>query len=457
MKAKTLYTCLFLFSALSCIRGQSPDTSDKVSSHINERVQRELNQSIIVGIVTSAGDEYISAGTVSAENPTKPEKDTIYEIGSVTKVFTAATTADLIQQRQLTWKTTAAALLPQNARPPSFEGQPINLHHLATHSSGLPRLPLNLNSTDAKNPYKDYDEKSLYDGVHMAGLPYPPGSFYLYSNFGYGLLGHLLELRTGETYETIIKEHIAGPLKMANTTVTLTEDQQKRLAPGHHGKGAVPGWDMNAMAGAGALKSTAEDLMQFLKAQMGMIKNPKAAVFGATHAPILSTGAKDTMIGYAWQITSTEGTTVYWHNGQTGGYSSFIGFNPARRIGVVVLSNSNHSVDEIGFYALAPDIFPLGNFPPLPRISIATLERYVGKYEVAPGAKIDISREEDRLYATFTGSPTYRIFPLSDTRFGFAQGNTILNFDSKVKRGLVPRIKIEEKLRSYAARRIKEE
>lgn len=457
MKAKIFCISVFLFSALGLAHGQSTGIDTKVRSHINERVQRELNQSIIVGIIGSAGEEYISAGTISQENPSKPSKDTLYEIGSITKVFTAASTADLIKERQLTWKTTAAALLPQNARPPTFEGNPINLHHLATHSSGLARLPLNLNSADPQNPYKDYDDEALYKGVAMAGLPYPPGSFYLYSNFGYGLLGHLLELRTGKPYEEIVKEHVTVPLKMDDTVVTLSEEQETRLAPGHEGKAAVPGWDMNAMAGAGALKSTAEDMIQFLKAQMGMIKNPKAATFGVTHASILPTGAKNTMVGYAWQITSMDGTTVYWHNGRTGGYSSFIGFNPSRRIGVVVLSNSSQSIDEIGFYVLASAVFPLGDFPPLPRVPIATLERYVGKYEVAPGAEINITREEDRLYATITGSPTYRIFPISDTRFGFAASDTILNFDSNVKRGLVPSIKVEEKLRSYGARRIKEE
>ncbi|WOO39699.1 serine hydrolase [Rubellicoccus peritrichatus] len=457
MKAKIFCISVFLFSGMYCVHAQSPGVNDKVGAHITEKVNRELNQSIIVGIVTSAGDEYITAGTISEENPTAPTKDTIYEIGSITKVFTAASAADLIKQRQLTWKTTAGALLPQNAQPPNFEGQPINLHHLATHSSGLARLPLNLNPEDPQNPYKDYDEEALYKGVKLAGLPYPPGSFYLYSNFGYGLLGHLLELRTGDPYETIVKEHVTEPLGMANTAVTLTEEQQVLLAPGHQGKKEVPGWDLNAMSGAGALKSNAEDLIKFLKAQMGMIKNPKAAAMGSIHAPILPTGSKDTMVGYAWQITRSDGTTVYWHNGQTGGYASFIGFNPSRRIGVVVLSNTNQSVDEIGFYVLAPDVYPLGDFQPLPRVPISTLERYVGTYEIAPGAEIKVTREDNRLYATITGTPTYRIFPISETRFGFAEGNLILDFDSKAKRGKVQTIKVEEKLRSYGARRIKEE
>lgn len=452
---KILYFLFFLFCVSPAGFAQlASDVPTKVRQHVNERVDRELNRSIVVGIVTDSSEEYITAGTMSDEFPAKPDKDTLFEIGPVTKLFTAAATTNLVQRKQLSWKTPINALLPQEADPPKFEDRFINIHSLATHSAGLPRLPLNLNPADAKNPYADYGQEDMYAALGMAALPYPPSTIYLYSNFGYGLLGHLLEARLDKPYETIIAERITIPMKMTDTVVTLSDEQRVRLATGHNGTESTPNWDYKAMQGAGALKSTASDMLKFLKAQMGMYRNPLAATYGAMHAPILPTGAKDTMVGYGWQITSRDGTVVYWHNGATGGYASFVGFNPSRRVGVVVLTNTCQNVDEIGFYVLAPDVFPLGEFPPLAHVDEQTLQRYVGTYQMAPGVNIAITREGDRLYARITGSPKFRLYAISDTRFGFANESVILNFKTGKKSGPVPKIRIEGTTSSYDAKRV---
>ncbi len=431
-----------------------PQVESTLRLHLNERMDRELNQAIVIGVVTSMGEEYLTAGNLEAGDPTKPDKNTIFEIGGVTKVFTAATVSDLVQARQLTWKTTAAALLPQDAQPPIFDGEYINLHQLATHSSGLPPQPLDLKPADPANPLADYDEAALYRDLPMTGYGFRPGSNYVHSDLGYGLLGHLLELRMGQPYEEIVTERITGPLKLKDTVVTLSEEQQKRLAPPHEGLSPAKSTDWGVLQGAGALKSTAEDLLQYLKAQMGMIKTSKVKAFSVTHTPIVPTGDKDTLSGYGWQITNKEGTTVFWHNGLTGGYAAFIGFNPGRRIGVAVLTNTSLSVDEIGFYLLAPEVFPLGDFPPLMRLPEAVLARYPGTYNIAPGANIEVTRAGQRLYATLPGGATYRLYPITDTRFGLAKGDMTLNFQAPGKRGPAKALLVEEKLSSYAAKRV---
>lgn len=420
---------------------------------MDERVSRELNQSIVVGIVTQYGDEYLVAGSLSADDSRAPDKNTLFEIGDLTKLFTAAATSDLVQRRQLTWRTPAGALLPLEGRPPAYDGEAVNLHHLASHSSGLPRIPPNMGEVDPRNPWADYSEEQLYEATSQTYPAFPPGSHYLYSSLGYGLLGHILTLRTGKSYEEVIAESITTPLAMKDTVVVPTEHQSKRLAPGHEGLTEVPGWDMSTLPGAGALKSTAGDLAIFLKAQMGMVRTPKAQIFGVMHAPIISSGSRDTLSGYAWQVTTKEGSTVLWHTGHTGGYQAFVGFNPARRVGVVVLTNTNQKIDELGFYALAPDVFPLGQFPPLPRINEAALERCVGVYEVTPEVRITITRRADNLYARFSDGPLYRLYPITATRFGLAKGDYIFDFQGRNTQAPAPALKVEEKLQSYIARR----
>lgn len=453
---KTKILGLTLFVSATVLSALDPAVESTLRNHLNERLDRELNQSIVVGIVSNYGEEYITVGTLERDGQNKPDKDTLYDIGGVTKVFTAATTADLVQARQLTWKTTAAALLPQGAAPPVFDGQAINLHQLATHSSGLPPLPLGLKPDDPANPLAGYDAKALYENLPQTGYAFRPGTNYLHSELGYGLLGHLLELRTGETYEAVVQERITGPLGLEDTVVTLSEEQQTRLAPPHEGLSPAPLTDWGVLQGAGALKSSAANLATFLKAQMGLIKTPKATAFSATHTPILPTGAQDTMVGRAWQVTSKEGITLYWHNGLSGGYASFIGFNPGRRVGVVILTNTSLSVDEIGFYVLAPEVFPLGSFSPLPRLPVETLLRYTGTYAVSPEARITISREGQNLYCTFSGGARYRLYPISDKLFGFAKGGITLSFDAPGKRGQAKSLTVNEKLSSYAAKRVDE-
>jgi CubicO group peptidase (beta-lactamase class C family) len=266
---------------------------------------------------------------VSAEQPTAPDGDTLFEIGSITKAFTGTLLALEVADGKLALDDPIRKHLPSEVKVPAKE---ITLLQLATHRSGLPRLPDNLAPKDATNPYADYGVEDLYHGLETCKLRRDPGTGYEYSNLGMGLLGHVLERRSGRSYEQLVVDRICGPLKMTDTRITLSEDQKRRLAPGHlPTRKVVPNWDLPTLAGAGALRSTANDLLRFLEANL-------RGAYAAAHEP------RAPNIGLGWHLLPG----AVWHNGGTGGYRSFAAFDPKGNHAVVVLGNATSDTDALG-------------------------------------------------------------------------------------------------------------
>src|SRR5439155_6558030 len=211
------------------------------------------------------------------------------------------------------------------------------------------------------------------------------GSKYEYSNLGVGLLGHILTLRAGKDYETLVRTRICQPLKMDSTRIKLTPEMQARLAVGHNpALLIVPGWDLPTLAGAGALRSTVNDMLKFVSANLGLTKSPLLAAMQMAHQSRHDTGTPDLEIGLNWHILKKFNTVIVWHNGGTGGYHSFIGFDPKARKGVVVLSNSTNDIDDIGRHLLVSE-YPVVKFEaPKERKAIKLdpriLDAYVGEY-----------------------------------------------------------------------------
>jgi hypothetical protein len=197
---------------------------------------------------------------------------------------------------------------------------------------------------------------------------------------------------------------------MNSTTITLTPEMKERSAVGHHvvGLQAVDNWDFGApLAAAGALRSTTNDLLKFLAANLGYTKTPLAAAMGAMLTVRRPTGIPKLEVALGWHIYATDGKEVVWHNGATGGYRSFIGFDPKNRIGVVALSNtrSEEGADDIGRHLLDEQI-PLWVPPKEPtmvQLDPKTFDGYVGTYQLAPKASIAVTRKGDHLYAQKTG------------------------------------------------------
>ena len=406
------------------------------------------NVGLVVGVLAGGRRHVFGFGRVSRDSDRPPDDRTVYEIGSVTKVFNAALLADMAGRGEVRLDQPVADLLPPGVRMPAFRGRPVALVHLAEHTSGLPRLPGNIwaTVTDEKNPYRGFEVRHLHEYLNGAALAFPPGSGVAYSNLGAGLLGHALSLRAGQGYEELLVERVLRPLGLTDTAITLSADQAARLAPGHDEKGdPTPNWDTPSLAGAGALRSSVGEMLTFLAANLDPADTPlrdalefcqaprpvawwRRVPVGALHAlglaglsllaqwavpvppgswrfllaflaPVLAAlGWKGFWAGvvagaavwlgslllwgpaFGWQpagVTlvpvltiaglwggylpppgraypgwhghAAAGRPVLWHNGGTGGYSSFVGLARDVGVAVAVLSNSANRVDAVGF------------------------------------------------------------------------------------------------------------
>ncbi len=357
-------THLLLIGMISPILAQAaspPEIPDDIKQSVRQRVDHGYNVGIVIGIINPQGTKFYSYGKITLPNGQPPNENTIFEIGSVTKVFTALLLADMAERGQLTLEDPVERYLPKHISVPTRNGRSINLVHLATHTSGLPRLPNNIGSINLDNPYKDYTIQQMYEFLSNYQLPRDIGEKHEYSNYGMGLLGHLLARRSGLTYEQLIRERITNKLGMSDTLITFTPEIQSRLAKGHRGKTAATNWDFLSLAGAGALRSSARDMLTFLAANIGLLDSPLSPSMQRTHKSRYQAGGESLQIGLAWHILIDDNRQIHWHNGGTGGYFSFIGFDKAAKTGIVVLTNSQQSVDDIGFHFFLPG-FPLSDF-----------------------------------------------------------------------------------------------
>ncbi len=331
-----------------------------------EYVSKRPNAALVVGVL-QRGNRYIEGfGRISSASASPPDGQTLFEIGSVTKVFTALTLAKMANDGVVELDDPISRLLPEGVACPQKNGRQITPRHLATHTAGLPRLPDNFDATvkDGQNPYATYKAADLYKSLQTVRLASEPGKKSAYSNYGFGLLGHLLELKAGKPYEELVKQTVCAPLAMSNTVIVLSSEQKTRLTPGHDPKGApVANWIFDVLGGCGAFHSDAEDLLKFIEANLNP---PTSALSNALveaqkfHFKQFSGG-----VGLGWQLPEPlEGQVLHWHNGGTGGYVSFVGFDKSAQVGVVILSNygdawaGDTSVDRIGMQILkyAPKI-----------------------------------------------------------------------------------------------------
>ena len=347
------------------------DLTVRIDQILSSAVKTNKNIGISVGVVCGDNTGTFGYGKVDLNKDLKPDGDTIYEIGSITKVFTATLLADMVENGTVDFNDPIQRFLPPSVQPPSLNGNQIRLIDLASHLSGLPRLPNNLHTLGdylnlgfIKNPYASYNPQKLYAFLSQFELQRMPGKEYEYSNLGMGLLGHVLAIKQGTTYEHLIVNYICNQLDMNDTRIALLPEQQLRFAKGYDGITSVPilpiylyvsatNWDIPTISGGGALRSSVNDLMKFLSANMGITTTPLNKAMKRCH--IVRHKINSNMsIAMGWHVRHLNeyDLDVIWHNGGTGGYSSYIGFVDNYEIGVVVLSNSTSSVDEIGLRIL---------------------------------------------------------------------------------------------------------
>ncbi len=309
---------------------------------------------IAVGLIDNGNISYYTFGKKSIDSNELITKETIFEIGSITKVFTTLLLMDMVDEGIIKLDDPIKHYVSK-IKIPEKNGRKITFRHLASHTSGLPRLPTNLIITNPDNPYAQYSKKQLYEFLNSYELPREPGESFEYSNLGVGLLGDILSTISNKPFEELIHERISNPLGMTVTGISFLPSIQKNVAQGHDGNKKVSNWDFKSLQGAGALRSTIEDMVRFLSANMELIDSTLCKTMKACHITQKTVSPQlKASLGWITQKTIKNGNVIIWHNGKTGGYSSFIGFDPDTHRGVVILSNSTNSVDELGLYLIDP-------------------------------------------------------------------------------------------------------
>jgi CubicO group peptidase (beta-lactamase class C family) len=293
-------------------------------------------------------------GHVRDDLPRVPDAVTMFEIGSITKVFTSLLLADMAEEGLVGLDDELATYMPADVTVPVKDGRPVRLVDLATHTSGLPGVPRAIlgSALDWRrrlDPYAHFTEDDLHRALSSTRLRHAPGSRFAYSNMGAALLGEALARRAGTGYEALVDRRITGPLGMSSTCVSLGDTQLERLAQGHSFRGGRRRpWELGPFAPAGALRSCVADMLLFLQANLSPPETTLGQAIRLTHSPRTTVG-RHHQIGLGWLISVQPRSLhlVLWHNGGTGGYRSFAAFVPQARVAVVALGARARSVDGL--------------------------------------------------------------------------------------------------------------
>jgi CubicO group peptidase (beta-lactamase class C family) len=420
-KASTviLAATLILRSAAGSAQQPVPEliSRDSLQRIVSERVAAGRSTGLIVG-AASASDERQVAATGFERPGTPIDRHTLFEIGSITKAFTGILLAEMVLRGEVRLDQPVAELLPPTVRMPSRSGKPITLGDLASQVSGLTRLPSNMRPADAANPYADYTVAQMYEFLGQHELRRDPGAQYEYSNLGVGLLGHALALRAGKPYEQLLRERVLTPLGMTSTGIVLTEGMKRRMSEGHDPSGrVVPLWDLPTLAGAGALRSSLDDMMKFASAVMSPPDNAIGRAIRLSVAPRFRVN-EALSLGLNWHRVILGGDTIIFHNGGTAGFRTYLGVNPRRGVAVVLLGNSAQDNEDIARHVLVPSL-PLIAIVHRKEIALPAdvLAQYVGEYRLLPQLSLTVTLEGNALQAQPTGQPKFPLFAEARDRF----------------------------------------
>ncbi|MDB4915935.1 MAG: penicillin-binding protein AmpH [Gemmatimonadetes bacterium] len=414
-------------------QGQAVPSDSAIRAILKERVDSGNAPAILVGILEKGHRRYVAYGS---NGPTRPPVDehTLFEIGSISKTFTGLLLADAVVRSEVRLDQPVSELLGAGGKVPSREGKAITLQLLSTHRSGLPRLPSNFAPANIADPYSDYDAKLLGQFLSSYALPRAPGDSAEYSNLGAGLLGYALALRAKTpSWGALVDRRITAPLGMRETFVVVPSALQNRVAVGHDERlDSVSAWHFDALAGAGALHSTAADMLVYLAAQLDTTSGPlrHAVALGRTPRADFAPG---TRIALGWMIVGQPSQPMWWHGGATAGFRTFVAFDPARQLAVVVLANSANTIDDIGMHLLNP-LTPLSKPIRPPRVAMtlpaAALDRFAGEYQLTPALVLIVARVGDALFARATGQPAFPLTASAANRFVYPAAGIEMVFDT---------------------------
>lgn len=400
--ATTAYALPQPLLALDDLPSNSVNADDELQRLVRYRILKQhVAYAAVAGTLKSSDRGIITVRDPEAKNSYRLGGDTIFEVASLTKIFTALLLAVEVVHKRVRLDDPLQDYVPDGVKTPTFQGQQITLADLATHGASLPLRPNNLAASvpDAPNKYAGYSFEQLYGGLPSYHLEVSPGSQFNYSNLAFGLLGQGIALKEGSSYTELLRDRVVEPLGLSDTTFADDPKNSARRAQGHDFYLSPIGPTSDGvLSPAGGLRSTANDLLTLLDLFING-RGPKDLV--AASRLMLSIdrpgGSDITRMALGWRRTTTHGQTYYWSNGSSDGSRTFMGFNPEQKAGVVALADaaSGEGLDDIGHHFLNPqqtvstDIVPTPTFVTLPE---DVLLRGVGRYEHAPDDIIEISR-----------------------------------------------------------------
>lgn len=316
---RLLITLIVSMFAVQALAQDEFKHEQKIAALVEPYLTTQKVNAISVGVITDGKTWTENFGTLDSDDTRSPNEKTLYEIGSISKVFTSLLLAEAVESGRLKLDDLISTVMKELAEKNPTVGNTITFQHLSLHMSGLPVMPDNISPADSTNPFDGYDRAMLTEYMLSVKPERKPGEVYEYSNLAVGLLGDLLARQAGVSYEALLKEKLTGPLKMSDTTIKLTPEQLSRFAPPHNAA-LLPdkAWDFDALAGCGAIRSNINDMLLFAEASLNPPEGPlgKAIELAWTQHKPAKNG--NHAMGLGWMI-ALDGSTR-WHNGQTGGY-----------------------------------------------------------------------------------------------------------------------------------------
>ncbi|THD79914.1 MAG: serine hydrolase [Phenylobacterium sp.] len=372
---------------------------------------------MVVGLVTPQGRRVIAHGAFDQAGGRPVDGDTVFAVGSVTKVFTGLILADMAGRGEVALDDPVAKYLPPDVKVPERNGRRITLADLATHTSSLPFWPSNLGVPPMT---ASYSLAQFYDFLNGLQLTREPGSAWAYSNAGSALLGHALARRAGVGYGSLFHDRIARPLGMRSTGLELSPAMRRRLAAGHdESLNPTPLWNAGVFAPAGGAASSANDLLAFLSMTLGRGQSrleAATALMLATRRPAPAIGEQ----AIGWEVFEGKGEPFLNKDGVEIGYTASMLCDRAAGTGVVVLSNAVISASDLARHLLRPGL-PLAKLRRLVTLPPESLDRYLGAYQARPGVVYRILKLGPQLGVQFPGLPVFPLSPVSETVFVFEQ------------------------------------
>jgi len=405
------YTSRLLAVAIALASGQAAAITDAELKSITE--QRLLGDRTGACFAVAVIDETVARAYVCADpkNLSRISPATAFEIGSISKTMTSALLADLILQGKASLEDPLSKYLPEGTVVPSFEGKPILLKHIVTHTSGLPVTPDFGAVPDMGNPYANVDEASLLKTLSSAKLQRAPGSQFEYSNYAMMLLTSLIAKRSNTDFEDLLRTRLFTPTGMTNSYINQ-KPKDVKAAQGHTPDNkTTPAWTFKTnAAGVGGVRATLDDMVRYVQAELGKTESSITPALKMTQQEV-KTDANN-KIAMNWMLAPLDAHQVLVHEGGTGGFSAFAAFDLEKHHGVVILSDtaltSVGGLSSLGNHLLDSRL-PLGKARKIAKPDAELLKAIAGNYDFMPGVKMALTAEDGRLFLQATGQAKYEM------------------------------------------------